>query len=42
MGSVNRVILVGNLGADSELRFTGAGAAVAKTAYWIERPHHVT
>ena len=30
MGSVNRVILVGNLGADSELRFTGAGAAVAK------------
>ena len=30
MGSVNRVILVGNLGADSELRVTGAGAAGAK------------
>ncbi len=30
MGTVNRVILVGHLGADSELRYTGAGAAVAK------------
>ncbi len=29
MGSVNRVILVGNLGADAELRYTGGGAAVA-------------
>ena len=29
MGSVNRVILVGNLGRDAELRHTGAGAAVA-------------
>jgi single-strand DNA-binding protein len=30
MGTVNRVILVGHLGADSELRYTGGGAAVAK------------
>ena len=29
MGSVNKVILVGNLGRDSELRFTPGGAAVA-------------
>ncbi len=29
MGSVNRVILVGNLGRDAELRYTGSGAAVA-------------
>ena len=29
MGSVNKVILVGNLGRDSELRFTAGGAAVA-------------
>ncbi len=28
-GSVNRVILVGNLGADAELRYTGSGMAVA-------------
>lgn len=28
-GSVNRVILVGNLGADAELRYTGGGMAVA-------------
>jgi single-strand DNA-binding protein len=30
MGTVNRVILVGNLGRDAELRFTGGGAAVLK------------
>jgi single-strand DNA-binding protein len=30
MGTVNRVILVGNLGRDAELRFTGGGAAVSK------------
>src|SRR5581483_5577631 len=30
MGSVNRVILVGNLGRDAELRYTPGGAAVAK------------
>ena len=30
MGTVNRVILVGNLGRDAELRYTGGGAAVAK------------
>ncbi len=29
MGSVNKVILVGNLGRDSELRYTAGGAAVA-------------
>jgi single-strand DNA-binding protein len=29
MGSVNKVILVGNLGRDAEMRFTPAGAAVA-------------
>jgi single-strand DNA-binding protein len=30
MGSVNRVILVGNLGRDAELRYTPGGAAIAK------------
>ena len=30
MGSVNKVILVGNLGRDAELRFTPGGAPVAK------------
>ena len=30
MGSVNRVILVGNLGRDAELRYTPGGAAVSK------------
>ncbi len=29
MGSVNRVILVGNLGKDSELRYTPGGSAVS-------------
>lgn len=29
MGTVNKVILVGNLGRDAELRYTPAGAAVA-------------
>ena len=29
MGSVNKVILIGNLGRDSELRYTPGGAAVA-------------
>src|SRR5688572_9328942 len=28
MGSVNKVILLGNLGRDAELKFTGSGAAV--------------
>ncbi len=30
MGSVNKVILVGNLGRDAELRYTPGGSAVAK------------
>ena len=29
MGSVNKVILVGNLGADPEVRYTGGGTPVA-------------
>jgi single-strand DNA-binding protein len=29
MGSVNKVILVGNLGRDAELRYTAGGSAVA-------------
>lgn len=29
MGSVNKVILVGNLGRDAEMRYTTAGAAVS-------------
>jgi single-strand DNA-binding protein len=30
MASVNKVILIGNLGADPELRYTASGMAVAK------------
>src|ERR1041385_6612349 len=30
MGSVNKLILVGNLGRDAELKYTPGGAAVAK------------
>ena len=30
MGSVNKVILVGNLGRDAELRYTPSGAAVTR------------
>src|SRR5262245_58340732 len=30
MGSVNKVILVGNLGRDAEVRYTSGGAAVSK------------
>jgi single-strand DNA-binding protein len=30
MGTVNRVILIGNLGADAEFRVTGGGNAVAR------------
>lgn len=42
MGSVNRVIIVGNLGRDAELRYTGGGAAVASfsvatTEVWKDR-----
>lgn len=29
MASINKVILIGNLGADPEVRFTGSGQAVA-------------
>jgi len=42
MGSVNKVILVGNLGRDIELRYTPGGAAVATlnlatTEVWNDR-----
>ena len=42
MGSVNKVILVGNLGADIELRYTPGGTAVgnvriATTETWTDR-----
>jgi single-strand DNA-binding protein len=42
MGSVNKVILVGNLGRDAELRFTPGGAAVstinmATTEIWNDK-----
>ena len=30
MGSVNKIILVGNLGRDADLRYTPGGAAIAK------------
>ena len=42
MGTVNRVILVGNLGKDAEVRFTPGGAAVstlslATTEVWNDK-----
>ena len=42
MGSVNKVILVGNLGRDAELRYTPGGAAVANfslatTETWMDK-----
>ena len=42
MGSVNKVILVGNLGRDAELRYTPGGAAgatlnLATTEVWNDR-----
>ena len=42
MGRVNKVILVGNLGRDAELRYTPGGAAVATlnlatTEVWNDR-----
>ena len=42
MGSLNKVILVGNLGRDAELRYTAGGAAVATlnlatTEVWNDR-----
>ena len=42
MGSVNKVILVGNLGRDAELRYTPGGAAVSKfslatTEVWTDK-----
>lgn len=42
MGSVNKVILVGNLGRDAELRYTPSGTAVANlriatTETWTDR-----
>ena len=45
MGSVNKVILVGNLGRDAELRYTPGGAAVATlnlatTETWKDKETH--
>ena len=42
MGTVNRVILVGNLGKDAEVRYTPGGAAVstlslATTEVWNDK-----
>src|ERR671936_1621429 len=42
MGSVNKVILVGNLGRDAEVRYTPGGAAVSKfslatTEVWTDK-----
>ena len=42
MGSVNKAILVGNLGRDAELRYTPGGAAVttlnvATTEHWTDK-----
>jgi single-strand DNA-binding protein len=42
MGSVTKVILVGNLGRDAELRYTPSGAAIAKfslatTEKWTDK-----
>src|SRR6266571_1562043 len=42
MGSVNKVILVGNLGRDAELRYTPGGSAIAKfslatTEKWTDK-----
>jgi single-strand DNA-binding protein len=42
MGSVNKIILVGNLGRDAELRYTPGGAAIAKfslatTEKWTDK-----
>lgn len=42
MGSVNKVILIGNLGRDAELRYTPGGAAVlnfsmATTENWTDK-----
>ena len=42
MGSVNKVILVGNLGRDAEMRFTPGGQAVTKfsvatTEVWTDK-----
>lgn len=45
MGSVNKVILVGNLGRDAELRYTPGGAAVATLSLatsesWVDKQQH--
>lgn len=45
MGSVNKVILVGNLGRDAEKRYTPGGAAVttinmATTEVWTDKEGH--
>ena len=41
MGSVNRVILIGNLGRDAELKYTPSGAAVSngiESSYGVKLP----
>src|SRR5213592_1621923 len=37
MGSVNKVILVGNLGRDAEVRYTPGGAGIATTEVWNDK-----
>lgn len=42
MASVNKVILIGNLGQDPEVRFTGSGQSVATlnlatTDFWVDK-----
>ena len=46
-GSINKVILVGNLGADPEVRFTAAGVRVANfsmatSEHWQDKKRECT
>ena len=40
-GSVNKVILIGNLGKDPEVRYMPSGGAVSECAF-AQRLHHAT